>query len=271
MRSSIKRVVRSLACSIRRMSRIGNPVGDVRIPREKSTGMTDPPQIVCPVCGGRSFSRKKVISDELAHEWALSPAERDLVDDQQGLACAGCACNLRSMTLALGIIRATHFTGLFTEFCASDAAKRLRILEINETGHLSRYLSQCPGRDLAAYPRFDMQSLTCPDGRYDLVVHSDTLEHVPDSRRGLEECRRVLKPSGSLVYTLPILPGRMTRSRAGLPPSHHGVGGRKAGDYIVCREYGADFWGEVFEAGFEHVEIHTLKYPFSLAIVARKG
>ena len=42
-----------------------------------------------------------------------------------------------------------------------------------------------------------------PDETFDLVVHSDTLEHVPDPVRGLAECRRVLKPHGLLILETP--------------------------------------------------------------------
>ena len=50
---------------------------------------------------------------------------------------------------------------------------------------------------------FDMQALPHADGAFDLVVHSDTLEHVPDPVRGLAECRRVLKPRGLLILETP--------------------------------------------------------------------
>jgi hypothetical protein len=38
-----------------------------------------------------------------------------------------------------------------------------------------------------------------------------------------------------------------------------------------CRnEYGADAWCEAMEAGFREVKLHSLRYPASIAIVARK-
>ncbi len=87
-----------------------------------------------------------------------------------------------------------------------------------------------------------MQRMNLPDESVDVVVHSDTLEHVPEPLQALRECRRVLKTGGHLFYTVPLVVGRLTRSRSGLAPSYHGT--RAAGavdDYRVQTEYGADF------------------------------
>lgn len=42
-----------------------------------------------------------------------------------------------------------------------------------------------------------------PPGSFDIVVHFQTLEHVPNSSLFLAECFRVLKPGGFLLCTLP--------------------------------------------------------------------
>jgi 2-polyprenyl-3-methyl-5-hydroxy-6-metoxy-1,4-benzoquinol methylase len=40
---------------------------------------------------------------------------------------------------------------------------------------------------LVRYPEYDMTNLGFESGIFDLVIHSDTLEHVPNPERGL--CR----------------------------------------------------------------------------------
>jgi regulation of enolase protein 1 (concanavalin A-like superfamily) len=41
-------------------------------------------------------------------------------------------------------------------------------------------------------------------------------------------------------------------------------------DLKVQTEYGADFWCEVFEAGFRELSLTTLVFPSSIAITATK-
>jgi ubiquinone/menaquinone biosynthesis C-methylase UbiE len=102
------------------------------------------------------------------------------------------------------------------------------------------------------------------------VVHSDTLEHVINPIHALMECRRVLKQTGGLCFTVPIIVGRMTRSRSGLPFSHHGNQATSADDYAVRTEFGADAWTYLMEAGFTTVSIHAVAYPAATAFLAFK-
>lgn len=46
-------------------------------------------------------------------------------------------------------------------------------------------------------------SLPFPDSSFDLIALLDTVEHIPDEFGVFEECRRVLKPGGKLLITVP--------------------------------------------------------------------
>jgi ubiquinone/menaquinone biosynthesis C-methylase UbiE len=120
----------------------------------------------------------------------------------------------------------------------------------------------------AAYPTVDMLEMPFRDGSFDLVLHSDTLEHVPNPIRGLAECKRVLRAGGACCFTVPIVVGRLTRSRQELPPSYHGSPNARLADYIVHTEYGADAWRHAMEAGFAEVRLIQAEFPAALAIVA---
>lgn len=220
----------------------------------------------------RRFHEQAVLWPELIAEWELAPEEVRYIDQQQGLACLDCGNNLRAMTLAAAISRTFGHAGSLRELCLSDPRVRgLRLLELNPAGELTSIFKLLPHHSLVAFPEFDMQHMNLPDDSVDMIVHSDTLEHIPDPLTALRECRRVLKEGGHLFYTIPVVVGRLTRSRTGLPPSHHGT--RAAGavdDYRVQTEYGADFWCEVFAAGFGNISLTSLVYPASVAIHAQK-
>lgn len=224
----------------------------------------------CLVCGCGEFIHNKVIWPDLIKEWQLSPEEAEYIDRQQGCVCNGCGCNLRSLALAKGIMANLGFVGIFTEFVCSSQFSDLTILEINEAGQLTRFLQKFPLFHPSRYPDVDLRNLPFETDSFDVVVHSDTLEHVESPIRALSECYRVLKPGGSLCFTVPIVVGRMTRERAGLSASYHGDPAFGASDFVVHTEYGVDAWTQVIRSGFDNVSIFSIDYPTALALTARK-
>lgn len=224
----------------------------------------------CPVCGAREFGYHEVLWRSLIDEWQLSAAEADYINIQQGLYCRACSGNLRSLVLAQAICAAMRHRGILRDWVQSPSGRSAAILEINEAGSLTGSFSGLPGHRLARYPEVDIHALPFGEGRFDLVVHSDTLEHVPNPTHALAECRRVLRPGGVLAFTVPIVVGRMTRSRAGLPPSFHGAPGEDRADFLVHTEFGADLWSFIIAAGFQAMTFHTCLYPAGLAVTAHR-
>lgn len=220
----------------------------------------------CSCCGSTDLHQHPVLWQELISAWDLNEAEARYIDRQQGLVCEGCRSNLRSMTLAHAVMQRFDYQGLFTEFVATPLAARLSVLEINEAGTLTPFLRRLPKHVLISYPHSDMMKLSFADGSFDLVLHSDTLEHVADPVRGLAECRRVLKDRGTCAFTVPMVVDRLSRSRQGLPPSYHG-NPDNPGDYLVHTEYGADAWKHTMAAGFGECRIVALEHPTSHALV----
>jgi SAM-dependent methyltransferase len=235
---------------------------------EKLGVVEQPNAPVCGVCGGTEFSDRHVLWPGLIKEWQLSPAEVDYVDRQQGTTCNKCGSNLRSIALANAIRAHLQDKSLLHEIVERETAKS--ILEINEAGSLSPILRRFNGHILAAYPEVDIHRLPYVDSSFDLVVHSDTLEHVDNPAHALAECRRVLKPRGALCFTIPVIVGRMSRDRAGLAKSHHGNPAAPSDDFAVRTEFGADAWTYLMEAGFSTVTIHTVGYPAATAFCAPK-
>jgi len=222
----------------------------------------------CHVCGQPEFEHTPVLWPELVATWDLSEKEANYIDVQQGTHCRACGSNVRSIALACAIIRFRGFEGTLTRLVADRAQQDLRVLEINEAGTLHPVLRSLPGHQLACYPEADMRSLPFSSGAFDLVVHSDTLEHVPDPLRALAECRRVLDSRGALVFTVPVILGRLSRSRSGLTPSYHGRADASDPNMLVHTEFGADVWVSVLGAGFSSCQLVTFHFPSGLAIVA---
>jgi SAM-dependent methyltransferase len=52
----------------------------------------------------------------------------------------------------------------------------------------------------------EIGDLPFPDGAFDLVTCLDVVEHTPDDRRSLSELRRVTRPGGVLLLTVPAHP-----------------------------------------------------------------
>ncbi len=230
-------------------------------------------ELRCPICHGDQFNQTPVLWPRLIEQWQLDPDEAMYMDRQQGYLCGNCKSNLRSMTLASAVL--AHFceNGPFKDFCIrSKAAKHMRILEINEAGNLHPFLKNFKHHFLASYPQVDMQDLPFSDECWDIIIHSDVLEHVPNPAKALKECYRVLKPNGVMFFTIPVVYGRVTRRRdLHEPPSYHGASGSESPDLYVYSEYGADFWVELLKAGFLTVSIHQLSGPESVAAICQKS
>lgn len=224
----------------------------------------------CHVCGAREFGHHDVLWQELVRAWELSPEEAHYINVQQGTHCLGCGATVRSIALARAVLCSSNFAGNLTQFVSDPTYANLRVLEINEAGTLHPLLSRLKGHTFVSYPDFDITQLALTSGVYDLVIHSDTLEHVSDPLRALKECGRVLAAGGRLLFTIPMILGRVTRDRRGLEPSFHGPVGCRDPEMLVYTEFGADAWTLVLQSGFSRCELVSFMYPSGIAFIARK-
>ena len=225
--------------------------------------------MVCTICGNDEFKQHSVLWSELMDEWPLSPEEACYIERQKGLTCNQCSANLRGVVLGAAIRTVLNTKLPLVEYVRTEAAQKISVLDMNGTS-ISSVFARLPNYIRADYPEVDMQAMPYTDGSFDLVVHSDTLEHVPNPTHALVECRRVLRAGGHLCYTVPIIVGRMTRNRTGLPPSYHGKSEDRRSDYLVHTEFGADAWCYPLEAGFSAIKLSTLLYPAAIVVTAER-
>ena len=105
----------------------------------------------------------------------------------------------------------------------------------------------------------DLTKLTFPDQSFDCILSFDVLEHVPDFKRALAECHRVLKDDGRAYITVPFTFGAETLVRAKideggdiihiLEPEYHGDPISNGG--ILCfYHFGWSFIEDLKQAGF---------------------
>ncbi len=213
----------------------------------------------CSVCGsGTRFVRNSwVLPRELASVAPVGFADRE------SQFCGSCGSSLRVRSLADVLLEhyaeaAQTIEGLVDE----EHFRLLEVAELNSIGRMHPFLARLPRLTYAEYPDEDIQALTFPDAAFDLVLTSETLEHVPHFRQALSETRRVLRLGGRHIFTVPVDPRlQQTRSRAGMTPIHHGRGGgpfalvTRRNDMLAYTDFGLDVPDLLREAGFE-AEVH---------------
>ena len=207
------------------------------------------------MCGAETrFVRNSwILPADLAREWP-----REFVDRESQL-CAECGANRRVRRIAEALVSLYGENARsIAELVREESFRRLTIAEINSIGRMHAFLADHPGLSYSEYPEEDLMKLSYSDASFDLVLTSDTLEHVPDPRLALRETRRVLRAGGRHLFTLPHDPRReRTRSREGLPTQHHGRGGgpyalvTRQADMLAHTDFGADVKDILREAGFD--------------------
>ncbi len=176
---------------------------------------------------------------------------------------------MRTNVLAFSLLGALEAKSVSLKDLVSieiNLIEKVNILEINGAGTLSQYLAMFPNYRRIDYPDYDMHNLEPLGEKFDIVIHSDTLEHISNPVHALLQCKDILKSNGLLIYSVPIIVGRMSRDRTGLSKSYHSQ--QLKPDYQVVTEFGADFWRYPMDAGFTNVRIYTIDYPVAIALAA---
>jgi polysaccharide pyruvyl transferase CsaB len=200
---------------------------------------------------------------------------------RESLTCARCLTTSRYRSIARGILRAVKdLAGVEAESLAALASiPSARTLAVYDTqiafyGEGNAYpipdlLARCAWIDVAT-SRFEprqkrgkklggsttnqnLEALTFPDASFDIVITSDVLEHVRLDERAHREIRRVLKPGGVHLFTVPHFRDRTTFTRVEVvdpedPSSdryltekeYHGDANSEGGRALSYRSYGID-------------------------------
>jgi SAM-dependent methyltransferase len=175
------------------------------------------------------------------------------------------------------------------EMMKQDYFTKLRILEVNEIGSfgsLHKILSTHPmilttefivngnfGEFVNGKAIENFEKLSFESNSFDLVIHSDTLEHIPTFELAKDEMYRVLKPGGYAVFTIPVISSiestykRVKVNESGgvesiHPPVYHGRAGGPyrflpaREDYLEMTTFGSDA-SQVLDADSINLEVKS--------------
>lgn len=231
----------------------------------------------CFACGNKKgFAFANIINDDLADKWSLSKGLRKGFDIRESSKCVNCGSSLRSSLHARAICKIlAPKTKNLTEAMSIKSFNRLRIAEINSCGSLHKIIKDHPRLKYSEYAPSDksikresLDKLSYATNYFDLVITSETLEHVPDWMGAMNEIKRILKPNGLHIFTVPAILTRQTRCRAYkekdkiinlLPEAYHGYNRENASDYLVFNEFGADMRKSIDKLGFS-TKVYFINY-----------
>lgn len=253
-----------------------------------------PSEQCCPVCSAALVVlMRPVMSDTLAREWNVNSEWVNYFNRREGEICLSCGGSIRGRMFALALLKWIGVSqGIVA--CGMKSLVRhprvmeLKIAEINSCGPLHKHLKKLKNLAYSEYSpddgatrHEDLLALSYPDEKFDIILHSDTLEHIPDVDRALFELRRVLKPGGAMIFSIPVVrDGRSTLVRASLQngiltehltPSYHGGSYQKTQQYLVCSEFGEDFFETVRKSGFQLDILEHPTNPAAFTIIAVKA
>lgn len=160
--------------------------------------------------------------------------------------CPGCGSLERHRFLWLYLERALRLPG-----------RRLSLLHIAPEACIRARLAGLAGLRYRAIDLYrpdtaaamDATALAFPDARFDMVICSHVLEHIPEDRMALSEMARVLRPGGRAVLLVPL---DLRRTVTYEEPAAVSAGQRLAafGHPYHVRICGADYGKRIAAAGF---------------------
>lgn len=206
-----------------------------------------------------------------------------LARDEIGVRCIGCRATPVTLSL-VDVLLQIH----------PDLSQKA-VFELSSRGPLFTFLQQhassvagseffpdvAPGDYRGSVQCQDVQSLTHASEHFDICTSTEVFEHVPDDALGFAEMFRVLKPGGSLVFTVPLSDCEQTVERARvsadgtvehlLAPEYHGDPVGAEGRVLAFRNYGRDIVERLRAAGFQSAGIRRpgviAPWAFARAVV----
>lgn len=240
----------------------------------------------CASCGSlnifvHAFEQKAALA-EFIEGWSLSDNFKKQLLERENYMCIYCLANYRQRVHAETVLFVLNLarTGKLIAKLKSDTS-----FKIYETAAysvfkndalrnmvnyvVSEYFDDRPfGTCVNGIRNENLEQLTFPDNSFDVLINSDVLEHVSDLNKALSEIKRVLKPGGFHVFTLPVdyeLPKTTERAvlvdgkiKHIMKPVMHGDTIRGSG-ILAFRDFGKNVLEYMSRAGLECKELKYFK------------
>ena len=194
------------------------------------------------------------------------PVQIHLNSDESGTRCLRCGASAVTQSI-VAIIR-----------LQCPALARADVYEMSSRGALVAWLIRhsaslitseyvpdaVPGSSRAGGRCEDVQQLSFAVGMFDLCTSTEVFEHVPDDLAGFAEVRRVLRPDGQFIFTVPLTGMTNTIERAQvidgqvthrLVPEYHGDPFSRSEKILCFRNYGNDILDRLHTAGFSRATV----------------
>jgi len=211
---------------------------------------------------------------------------------RESLYCAECRTTSRYRSIARGILQAIRLlSGVeaadLTQLAGRESGRRLSLYDTQVSFRyegcaypLPELLGRCkwidvqtsvyqpgerPGRKLGpGTTNQNLEKLTFPDASFDVVVTSDVMEHVRLDDLAHREIRRILRPGGIYLFTVPHFraPSSFIRVQVVNPADaskdvfltekeYHGDANADGPGALSYRSYGTDLDDKLTALGFE--------------------
>ncbi|MBL8299223.1 MAG: methyltransferase domain-containing protein [Rhodanobacteraceae bacterium] len=191
---------------------------------------------------------------------------------REGLTCRGCGLSNRNRLIYSALRRRVDElpqadVALLEYLTPLFAVLRRHLPQLQGSEYISE--KHVPGQVYSYHGHpvrhESITQLSYADASLDLVGHCDVLEHVYDYCAALREVRRVLRPAGQMICTVPFF---MTRQEEAVlarprddgsieflgPPEYHGDGLRPEG-ILTWHHFGWKLLDDAREAGFSRAQI----------------
>ena len=233
----------------------------------------------CVVCGREVLFQfdQTIITPQLRKAWGISDRLAEAFNRKESMVCSNCGSSLRIRRLASVLIKTFSKIGgrphdSLIGLLEDEEFLQLKIAEINASGALHSYLKNHPNLYYSEWFNDikpgeihdgirceDLQRLTYPGYFFDIILTSETLEHVPDPDKAWREICRTLKVGGYHIFTIPVVPSQsITVKRANvvdgkrqnlLEPAYHGAWGDE--NMFVFTDFGMDVVDKLDRSGLK--------------------